>query len=250
MSQVNQEESSISPSNGSPVTWVDVARRLSVLEPNETNWKARPPGMRGARVDWRGVTFVVMNVNRDRLEVLQWLAGLFPHRVENGDEPTLVLDGPPHSSRLPIEFETEDWPDRRPRPNLGAVESDIDFIDPVDHEPVVRPLPTVVCHSVKGGTGRTITAIATALSWSRRERRPVLLVDADIEAPGISYMFRAARREARVSLEDLVAMAHADPDPHCTETARWVADRLVDHKLGELARLIHDGADLEVAEVA
>jgi len=106
-----------------------------------------------------------------------------------------------------------------------------------DQEPVVRPVPIIVCHSVKGGTGRTITAIATALSWSRRERRPVLLVDADVEAPGISYMFRATRRETRVSLEDLVAIAHADPDPDRVETTRWVADRLADHRLGELVVL-------------
>jgi MinD-like ATPase involved in chromosome partitioning or flagellar assembly len=178
-----------------------------------------------------------MDIDRDRSEVLNWLARLFPHRVEDGDEPVLVLDGPADTSRLPIEFEMEDWPERRPRPNLGAVESDIDFIDTIDDEPVIRPVPIIVCHSVKGGTGRTITAIATALSWSRREGRPVLLVDADVEAPGISYMFRAARRETRVSLEDLVAMAHADPDPDRMETTRWIADQLMDHRLGELVVL-------------
>ena len=237
MSRVNDQKASAYSGDGSPITWIDVARRLSVLEPNEVDWKARPPGLRGARVDWRGATFVLVNIDRDRPEVLQWLARLFPRRVESGGEPILVLDGPPHSSRLPIEFETEDWPERRPRANLGAVESHIDFIDVIDHEPVVRPVPIIVCHSVKGGTGRTITAIATALSWSRRESRPVLLVDADVEAPGISYMFRAARRETRVSLEDLVAMAHADPDPDRMETTRWIADRLVDHRLGELVVL-------------
>ena len=47
-------------------------------------------------------------------------------------------------------------------------------------------------------------------------------------------MFRAARRETRVSLEDLVALAHSDPDPERAETVHWVADRLVDHKLGDL----------------
>lgn len=62
----------------------------------------------------------------------------------------------------------------------------------------------------------------------------MLLVDADLEAPGISYIFRTAQPEARVSLEDLVAIAHADPDPSRVRTVRWVSDRLVDHRLGDL----------------
>ncbi|MGH7113492.1 MAG: KGGVGR-motif variant AAA ATPase [Stellaceae bacterium] len=234
MSEIDRQETLMSAASASPLTWVDVARRLSALEPNEMLWKTRPSGLRAARVDWRGATFTLTDVNRDRPEVLQWLSGLFPYRIESKDEPTLLLDGPPYSSHLPLEFDEEDWPERWPRPNLGTVETEIDFLEVVDHEPVIRPVPIIVCHSVKGGTGRTITAIATALSWSRREKRPVLLVDADIEAPGISYMFRATQREARVSLEDLVAMAHADPDPDRVETTRWVADRLVDHRLGEL----------------
>jgi MinD-like ATPase involved in chromosome partitioning or flagellar assembly len=233
MIQMTDRSNSVEFGGQSLVTWIDVARRLSSLEPKEIEWRTRPSGLRAARVDWRGATFILLDLE-ERFAVLEWLSLLFPRRVEHAN---LILDGPEHSNRLPIEFEKEDWLERRPRLNLGAVESDIDFLDVAEHEPPVRPLPLIACHSVKGGTGRTISAIATALSWARREKRAILLVDADIEAPGISYMFRSARREVQASLEDLVAMAHADPSPDRRETAQWIANRLRDHKLGDLVVL-------------
>ena len=162
MSRERNQESSISMGGEILVTWIDVARSLSVLEPNQEHWKARPSGLRAARVDWRGITFTVIDIEQDRPTVLAWLARLFPLRVEDGNEPNLILDGPPHSNRLSIEFETEDWPERYPRANLGAVESDIEFVNVAKQEFLIRPLPIIACHSVKGGTGRTITAVATA----------------------------------------------------------------------------------------
>jgi cellulose biosynthesis protein BcsQ len=216
------------------ITWIDVARHLSSLDPAEDEWQRRPRQLRATRVDWRGLILTVTNVAKDRQAALDWLTSLYPDRIHGGEEPYLVLDGPPHSSRLPIEFEKDGWLDRRLRPNLGAVESEIDFIETDPSGPFFRLLPVIACHSVKGGTGRTITAVAAALRWSEVQRKPVLLVDADVEAPGISYIFRRAHPEAAIALEDLIAMAHADPDPNWGGTVEWVTERIPDQRVGDI----------------
>src|SRR3546814_7300371 len=42
-----------------PATWVDVARRLSSLEPAQALWRMRPSELEGARVDWTGLTLLI-----------------------------------------------------------------------------------------------------------------------------------------------------------------------------------------------
>src|SRR6266481_1503331 len=104
------------PGSMNPITWIDVARRLSVLEPTEKPWRDRPSGLRGARVDWRGATFTVQDPRSDRSAVIRWLSEIFPYRIEDGEQTQLILEGPSHSNRLLIDFEPEDWQDRHLRP--------------------------------------------------------------------------------------------------------------------------------------
>ncbi|WP_029007185.1 KGGVGR-motif variant AAA ATPase [Azospirillum halopraeferens] len=222
------------PESVSPITWVDIARRLSIIEPATADWLDRPAGLSGARIDWRGALFIVRNLERDREAVMTWLERLLPHRIDAGEPPAIMLDGPAHSARLVIEFEVDDGPDRWPRVNLGAVESTLDFAERPEPPATNRPVPVLVCHSIKGGTGRTMTAVATAMAWTARARRPILLVDADLEAPGISYMYRNHRREIEVSLEDVVAVAHADSPETRGDTVAWAAGKLAGQQIGDL----------------
>lgn len=215
-----------------PATWVDVARRLSALEPAQDLWKTRPAALEGARVDWTGLTLLVSNLNENP-SVLSWLATVFPSRLDITEDPVLILDGPVEASRLPVEFEETDGESKWVRSSLGSVEGEIDFRPPAPTSST-RALPFIACHSVKGGTGRTTTAVAIATILARKQSKPILVVDADLEAPGLSYLFRESRPEALVSLEDIVALAHSEVDPNFSRTVQWAAERLSSHRFGDV----------------
>ena len=218
-----------------PATWVDVARRLSALEPVDRLWSARPVELEGARVDWTGLTLLVTSPEA-KPRVLAWLGDVFPSRLDNASGDALILDGPAEASRLPVEFEEAEGEAKWIRSSLGNVEGEIDFRPPLPKS-VTRQLPFIACHSVKGGTGRTTTAIAIATLLARKQSKPVLVVDADLEAPGLSYLFRESRPEAFVSLEDVIALAHSEIDPDFKRTVNWAAERLASHRFGDVVIL-------------
>ena len=52
-------------------------------------------------------------------------------------------------------------------------------------------VPVMVFHSYKGGVGRTLSLLAFSKAWAEeREDKSLLIVDADIEAPGITWMIQ------------------------------------------------------------
>ena len=52
-------------------------------------------------------------------------------------------------------------------------------------------VPVMVFHSYKGGVGRTLSLLAFSKAWAEeREEKSLLIVDADIEAPGITWMIQ------------------------------------------------------------
>ena len=205
-----------------PLTWVDVARRIAA---SEVTGSSAP--ISRIRVGWDGLSVEVRDHELGPSAVASWLERLFPGRVV--EEPmALRLDGPAHAALLPVETEFDPSPPSY-RPSFGIVDGVVDLAEAVPPEPRRRPVPVVAALSVKGGTGRTTTAVALALRWAKAANRPILLVDADLEAPGISYLFQAARGEARVSLEDVIALAHAEGTLGTPETVRFAVDRIRDH---------------------
>lgn len=219
-------------SEPNPITWIDVARRLATLEPTSSAWMNKPAGLLRAQVDWTGALFELMGGKSDEEEVVAWLTELFPQRIMRGSDGTkhIRLDGPPHAELLQIEFETRTEPASAGKIFLGSIEPAVDFM-PLSARPSKGPVPLIACHSVKGGTGRTTIAVAIARHWYQRTRNPILLVDADVEAPGISYLFRDVRKDARIGLEDLIALAHADLSVGYRSTLEYVASKLTDHRV-------------------
>ena len=59
--------------------------------------------------------------------------------------------------------------------------------------------------------GRTLHAIALADAVAREGGR-VLLIDADLEAPGITWMFAGHGKRVDFSYEDFLALLHASAD--------------------------------------
>src|SRR3546814_281653 len=192
----------------------------------------RPSELEGARVDWTGLTLLISDLNA-RQSALAWLSSVFPSRLDIAETSVLILDGPAEVSRLPVEFEVAEGESIWIRSSLGTVEGEIDFRPPAPTSSS-RNLPFIACHSVKGGTGRTTTAVAIAAILARRQSKPVLFVDADLEAPGLSYLFRESRPEALVSLEDIVALAHSEVDQNFSRTVQWAAERLSTHRFGDV----------------
>lgn len=61
------------------------------------------------------------------------------------------------------------------------------------YEPMIteklRDVPVIAFHSYKGGVGRTLSLLAFAKAWSSiMESKKLLIVDSDIEAPGITWL--------------------------------------------------------------
>lgn len=80
-------------------------------------------------------------------------------------------------------------------------------------------------HSYKGGVGRTTTVLATLGNLLRRQPPArVLLVDADVEAPGLTWMLH--RHDERISLLDFLALVH-DSNEWSTEAVPVAASLLL-----------------------
>ncbi|PQV44259.1 cellulose biosynthesis protein BcsQ [Paraburkholderia sp. BL21I4N1] len=204
---------------------MDVARRLAALAPNSPEF---PPSIVRARVGWFGVELETRAQVSDE-QIADWLEQLFPTRVRH--QPLrLELDGPQHAAELPIETVVVDS-ESVFRQSFGIVDGVIEFSQPPRSDATIRPVPVVAALSVKGGTGRTTTATAFALRWAATINRPILLVDADLEAPGISYLFQGYAGTPKISLEDVITLAHSEEAVGAPETIAFAAERLRDHAI-------------------
>ncbi len=86
--------------------------------------------------------------------------------------------------------------------------------------------PIIAFQSFKGGVGRTVHLLGLGAALSRRGQR-VLLVDADLEAPGITWLARNDELgEPAISFVDFLALVHADASPNWSDSVALVAERL------------------------
>lgn len=206
-----------------PMTWIDVARRLASM-PSDA--PPVPPGVFRARLGWYGL-ILETKASLDETKIAGWLEEIFPSRVRTAPL-RLELEGPTCSTELPVEIALVD-DEGTFRQSFGIVDGVIDFSQSVPPITAPRPTPIVAALSVKGGTGRTTTATAFALRWADATGRPILLVDADLEAPGISYLFQSYAGTPKISLEDVITLAHAEETPGAPSTIAFAAERLRDH---------------------
>ena len=208
----------------SPVTWVDVARRLASINPGQS---PLPPEIVSARAGWFGLLFE-STAPTDPDALAEGLEELFPSRVKRNPL-RIELEGGHSAGDLTVEVEVTTGQSSVKQP-FGVIDGSIDFrhASPRTSE---RTIPIAATLSVKGGTGRTTTAVAFALHWAKSTGRPILLVDADLEAPGISYLFEAYAGRPKTSLEDLIALAHSEEADGGPATTRFIAERLRDHLL-------------------
>jgi cellulose biosynthesis protein BcsQ len=199
---------------GNLLTWVDVDEHCAALAVAH-RW---PEWLREANAWWDGIELTVTS-GASTEDVLAWLDTAFGMgSVIGGPQgPVLVLDRPQAMERegLPVRILTDEdfTPGFRP-PRL--VERRI--TEALD-SPLPRPaedgfpggVQVAAFHSFKGGVGRTVHAVAFADLLAQRGRR-VLLVDADLEAPGISWMHQAQGGACDIAYDDFLALLHGSED--------------------------------------
>ena len=218
------------PSDIRLYTWVDVEDVL-LRSQQDTGW---PEWLVWVRAYWDNLTLGI-RLHKQK-EALAWIAQLMEPRFST-ESASIVLESLSEQVRaFPVLLEeTEDAPaPRRFIPTL--VRPSTLWLSTSNANPIAldSDLPPIIAfHSFKGGVGRTSCALALAQAMiaNRKRRARVLVVDADLEAPGLTWLLRSRLPSPSVSLTDFLALIHSDPDPTATESIRLVADRVKDMQI-------------------
>lgn len=221
------------------LSWIDVARRLSAVpmrRSESTRPDLPPAGLIASEVFWTGLILTLEDQEQVK-SVNDWLRVIFgTWLVFDGDVPTIRLDGPLNRPFLRVSYEFAGRDQRktmyRPHASLeGHRAYAINYPIRETASPAV-----VAFHSVKGGVGRTTSAMAFAYSASTGSdaNGPVLFIDADFEAPGMSYLYRTRKLDVNISFEDLLALAHADASADLSVTVDFAAARMLDQRIGNM----------------
>lgn len=222
------------------LSWIDVARRLSVVSMRNRGddlSKSIPDGLLETEVFWTGLVVTVEGPECVRI-TNDWLKKIFGTWITfSGDVPLIRLEGPADRSSLRVkyEFSRRDNIRRIYRPHASLEGHRYYEMEPLDRHSEFPPV--IAFHSVKGGVGRTTSAIAFAHNMCVEEKKSVLFIDADFEAPGASYLYKTRKPEVNVSFEDLLALAHADTTDDLSSTTKFVAEQMRDQCIDKLFML-------------
>ncbi|MBT0771895.1 AAA family ATPase [Kineosporia sp. J2-2] len=229
---------------GKLFTWVDVDARLA----DAAGEQAWPHWLSEVDAWWDGVDLSVLP-GTPQNEVRDWLDGQFGlgSVVTGGDGLELVLDRPRGyaSQMLPVRLvETAESEagaravasQRRPSLTERRVTSALaeHLIRPADAQ-FDGDTQVMAFHSFKGGVGRTLHAVALADLMASKGQH-VLLVDADLEAPGITWMYQAEGHPCDIAYEDVLALLHStqrgDPAEAVGIVAGYLPNQSVSHYPG------------------
>ncbi len=194
------------------LTWLDVERAFKRATSNFSSFEAGVVSVQcfydGAEIEYAG----------DSQQVEDWLRSVFGRSLsEDGVRLTLQIGG----AQYPLELVPV--PDRSQKvPSQYPLWRDQAYLDP---EVVQLPTPWEggphVCafHSFKGGVGRTttlMTYVAATVGKKKNGTTRLLLIDADLEAPGISFWLEPTNRPT-VSFVHLLEAVHYPPkDVDCS----------------------------------
>jgi cellulose biosynthesis protein BcsQ len=218
-------------------TWVDVDEHLTTLA-SANHW---PEWLHAADGWWDGLELVVSSSTRVDV-VKHWLDKAFGSGSTEWHDDTLMLrlDDPrtPDFTGIPVTLspasENPDQPRRLPLLREKHITAQL-------AQPLERPterfpsdVQILAFHSFKGGVGRTVHAVAMAETIARRGGR-VLLIDSDLEAPGITWMHAAQGGQLDVSYEDLLALLQGADDGGWSAAVDIAAAYLPNQQVGRFA---------------
>ena len=162
-------------------TWKDVERRLRL---NKEKWSGHISGIEVYPEE----LYVYSNENKK--DVLSLLSKVLNCRINENDEIELDIG----KGKLHISMEV---------PDEEITSNDRNFIVPLfksilyqadssyDSTVISTKLsgvPVIAFHSYKGGVGRTLSLLSFVKAWSEKKGKDntLLVIDADVEAPGLS----------------------------------------------------------------
>lgn len=216
-------------------TWVDVDDHLTALAA-AGRW---PEWLRAADGWWDGLELVVSN-GTEAEAAKHWLDEAFGTGSTEWHDGTLMLrlDDPrtPDFTGIPVVLSPEPESTDQPR-RLPLLREK--HITPQLAHALERPSPErfpgdvqiLAFHSFKGGVGRTVHAVAMADAIARRGGS-VLLVDSDLEAPGITWMHKAQGGQLDFSYEDLLALLQGSEDGGWSAAVEIAAAYLPNQQVG------------------
>ncbi len=216
-------------------TWVDIDEHLALLA-SKGEW---PSWLLAADSWWDSLELVVAPDTEVR-QVQEWLDHAFGAGSTElrSDQLLLGLDDPRvrEFTGIPVELleGTEGGAKARRLPLLREKHITRELADPFDHPPrggFPGNIEIVAFHSFKGGVGRTVHAVALADAVAQRGGN-VLLVDADLEAPGITWMHRAQGGQLDFAYEDLLALLQSGEDGDCSAAVDIAAAYLPNQQVG------------------
>ena len=214
------------PSDVRLYTWVDV-EEVFLCAQQEGDW---PEWLVWARAYWDSLTLGILLDKQD--EALKWLSRKFDPRFDAKQALILLESIQEKPRQLKVLFEeTTDKPSRpRFTPRLARPSVLLPHYEPEHPATLASDLPPVVAfHSFKGGVGRTLLTLALAKGLVEQGKRSrVLLVDGDLEAPGLTWLLDKRFPHRPISFVDFLALVHGDPTPTAEDSIELVADRVRD----------------------
>lgn len=178
-------------------TWHDVERKIE-----ESIW---PESWN--RVDVYNDEIVINictdlhNLNEDK-DILKRLFG----KLYDGESIEIEFD----QTKMYITYEEGDQTDRF-RKTGSPLFKDIVLKNKIETTvPKLPGAPIVAFHSYKGGVGRTLSLIALAKGISERygDKKKLLIMDSDLEAPGLTWIINGSQENAPISYLDILSLMH------------------------------------------
>lgn len=196
-------------------TWVDVDEHLTRLA-TAGRW---PQWLLAADGWWDGLELVA-SPGTSLEQVKEWLEKTFGAGSTEwqGDDLMLGLDDPRTEgftgTPVVLAYEPDNAGLTRRVPLLREKHITSALAHPLERPAAERftdEVQVMAFHSFKGGAGRTVHAVAMADAVARLGGK-VLLVDADLEAPGITWMHEAQGGQFDFCYEDLLALLQGAED--------------------------------------
>ena len=206
------------------LTWLDVER---LLKQHTALWTRLPEGIIGLDCFSSGMDIRHAN---DATQVDDWLGDILGHayqredrvirlRIDQATYPVTLLQEVDTAAQ-PVEQKYPLWRDVTYLP-IDAIDAAGNFSEnhqnqprSINHPPAWDAGPDLVSfHSFKGGVGRTtalMTYVAACMQESSTGPKKILVVDADLEAPGVSFWLDEANRPT-VSFVHLLEALHYPP---------------------------------------
>lgn len=178
-------------------TWHDIERKIE-----KTKW---PKSWNRVDVYHDEIVINICPEIHDPEEDKQLFRSIF-EKLFDGESIQIEFD----QTKLYIIYEDGDEADRFRRADAPLFK-DISLENKAESKiPKLPGVPVIAFHSYKGGVGRTLSLTALAKGIAKRygDQKKVLIIDSDLEAPGLTWMINGSQENAAVSYLDVLSLMH------------------------------------------